>query len=218
MKRETTMYNDCIETIEYRECIIKIYPDETADDPRDWDNFSNMICFHHNYNLGDKHNFSDSHELSDYLKKNKTLNLPLFLLDHSGLRMSTNNFLYCDPGQWDSGQVGIIYVDYEKIRKEYNVKHVTKNIKQKVYKVLESEVYVYDDYLNGNVYGYVTETAAGESIDSCWGFFGETSYMMEQAKSSIDYHIQEKRKEHYNKLKNQIKNNVPLQYRNSLSI
>jgi hypothetical protein len=212
------MYNDCIDTIEYRECIIKIYPDNDAENPRSWDNLGTMVCFHRDYDLSDKHNFSDSQELLDYLKRNKTINLPLFLLDHSGLRMSTGDFFYCDPGQWDSGQVGIIYVDYEKIRKEYSVKHVTKSIKQKVCKVLESEVSTYDDYLSGNIYGFCAETAQGESIGACWGFFGDTAYMIDEAKSSIDYHIEQARKAHYNKLKNQIKQHVPFQYRIPLSI
>ena len=38
---------------------------------------------------------------------------------------------------------------------------------------LQSEVRVYDKYLTGDVYGYVVENEAGETVESCWGFFGE---------------------------------------------
>lgn len=39
----------------YKNKTIKIVPDEYADNPRNWDNQTNMACFHKNYILGDKH-------------------------------------------------------------------------------------------------------------------------------------------------------------------
>jgi hypothetical protein len=37
-------------------------------------------------------------------------------------------------------------------------------------------VSVYDDYLTGNVYGFIVEERNGddwEEVDSCWGFYGD---------------------------------------------
>ena len=31
----------------------------------------------------------------------------------------------------------------------------------------------WNDYLSGNVYGYVVEDERGEHLDSCWGFYGD---------------------------------------------
>ena len=42
-----------------------------------------------------------------------------------------------------------------------------------VEKVLRGEVKVYDQYLQGDVYGYVIEDADGEEIDSSWGYYGD---------------------------------------------
>ena len=220
--------NNCIETIEYRNQTIKIYPDEDCESPREWDNLGTMICFHKRYNLGDKHNldsddFSGWEEMYTYLVKKMKAYIvcPLYLYDHSGLRIKIGNFYGLLPqghAEFDSGQIGFIYVTAEKIHKEYNVKRITKPIREKVIKILNSEVNVYDDYLTGNVYGYIAETTDGDNIDSCWGFIGDTDYMISEAKSAIDWYIKNKCKVHCEKLKMQIKSHVELIYRKPLII
>ena len=41
------------EDISYKGYIIKIFQDEMAENPREWDNLGTMVCFHPDYNLGD---------------------------------------------------------------------------------------------------------------------------------------------------------------------
>ena len=93
--------------------------------------------------------------------------LPVYLLDHSGLSVSTTDFN--DP--WDSGQTGIIFASFDKIREEYGVETVTPEIRQKAEDLLRGEVEQYDAYLNGECYGYELYKN-GEVVDSCWGFTG----------------------------------------------
>ena len=43
---------------------------------------------------------------------------------------------------------------------------------------MESEVFIYDQYLTGQVYGIITEefdpdTGTWEEQDSCWGYFSD---------------------------------------------
>ena len=57
--------NDLVKTLDYRGFSINIYADENAQDPRKWDNFGHMACFHNNYNLGDDHIFDSPQDLSD---------------------------------------------------------------------------------------------------------------------------------------------------------
>lgn len=95
--------------------------------------------------------------------------LPLYLYDHSGITMNTTGF--SDP--WDSGQVGVIYVDPDEIRKEWQMEDATNELVwEKGYEVLRAEVDEYDKYIQGEVYGYVLEDAEGNEVDSCWGFIG----------------------------------------------
>lgn len=98
--------------------------------------------------------------------------LPLYLYDHSGITMSTGQFA-CP---WDSGQVGYIICDNETIEREWG------GDLDLAEKCLRGEVSVYDDYITGNVYGFIVEERETcdvngecddwEEVDSCWGFYG----------------------------------------------
>jgi len=174
---------DLAEKIEYKKYAIEIYYDSNGNDPRkDFDHLGKMICFHSRYSLGDEKG-TDPRETMTFLKNSKAIYLPLYLYDHSGLTMSTGPF----SCPWDSGQVGWIYASPESVRKEFG-KRITKQIKEKVLKILEAEVAEYDSYLKGEVYGYQVKNEDGEEIDSCWGFIGDPKEngLIEQAQNAVD--------------------------------
>ena len=180
---------------EYKGHSIKIFSDDMCESPREWDNLAEMVCFHGMYNLGDKHDFSTPDELHEFLDREDVLYLPLYLYDHSGITMNTTGY-HCP---WDSGQVGYIYITYDKIRKEMvlpkgkhyrPIKNITEKVKQYVYDRLRGEVKTYDDFITGNVYGFSVEKD-GEDVDSCWGFLGDYDdpdySALAEAKSIIDF-------------------------------
>ena len=204
---------DAIYREEYKGHKISIYIDELVDGPREWENLGKMICWHNRYNLGDEqpredpqewlHQLALSHteydEIDQYSDRFNNLEnmtdaqlwdilnrhyifLPLYLYDHSGITMNTSGF-HCP---WDSGQVGWIYVSLEDVRKEYGKKRVSRQLREKVEEYLKSEVKVYDQYLRGEVYGFVVEDQEGEHVNSCWGFYGDyDGYVLEEARQSI---------------------------------
>ena len=57
---------------EYKGYSIKLFQDEDSESPRDWDNLGHMICFHPNYDLGDKHNMTPE-ELLELVKRKDVL-------------------------------------------------------------------------------------------------------------------------------------------------
>ena len=193
------MRNEPVTTERIDNYEIEIYQDESPESPRRWDNLGTMICFHRRYNLGDKGNFFDPEDFNSWKEQRKWIEksikpyviLPLYLYDHSGITISTSPFGCI----WDSGQVGWIWVTKEKIKEEYGVKYITKEIIRKVTDCLESEVKTYDEYLRGDVYGYkvfkVSECSLGhehrEELDSCWGFYGE-EHCMDEAKGIVSYY------------------------------
>lgn len=153
---------------------VKLFHDQDAESPRDWDNLGTMVCFHGRYNLGDKHGM-DLEEAQALENSPDVISLPLYLYDHSGITMNTTGF-HCP---WDSGKVGFIYVTLDKVREEYSVKRISKKTRENVLGVLRGEVEAYDQYLTGDVYGYVVavdtedeEFDDADPIESCWGFFG----------------------------------------------
>ena len=175
---------------------IKIYYDDHAESPREWDNLGTMVCGHSRYNLGDKHQFGGGREfLLDLLDltdecvldidqlliraERIAVILPVYLYDHSGLAMNTTGF-HCP---WDSGQVGFIYVTLAEIRREYSVKRVSQKRRETVADYLRGEVQTFSDYISGAVYGYVVEKD-GEDLDSCWGFVGDyEKYCLDEARA-----------------------------------
>lgn len=162
---------------------LEIFQDESPECPRGWDNLGTMVCFHGRYNLGDKHSYRHEdydgwQEMKDAIIENENVHtiLPLYLYDHSGITMNTTGFS-CG---WDSGQVGWIFVSKDKVKKE--------GIDEsKVEEYLRGEVFTYDQYLTGDVYGFVISEMSTcnqghehlKEVDSCWGFYGEDCCMEE---------------------------------------
>lgn len=183
------------ETEQYKGYTIKIVQDPDPMSPREWDNLGTMVCFHNHYDLGDKghgYNSGDFEGWDDLrrhleIEEGARIILPLALIDHSGISMYISSGAHpMDPGGWDSGQVGFYFVTAEQLRKEYSVKRITKAIEAKAEEVLRNEVKVYNDYLTGNVYGYIIEDPDGEQIDSCGGFVGEPDYCLDEAQGIVD--------------------------------
>lgn len=167
-------------TIENQKYILKIFDDFEATNPREFENLGTLICFHKQYNLGDKTKLKTSdflswNELKKYLykKERALIIIPIFLYDHSGITINTTGFA-CP---WDSGQIGFIYVSKEKVRDEFKCKRISKKLKEQISQILCSEVNIYNDYLSGNVYGFsVTDKNTREEISCCYDFYG-TDYM-----------------------------------------
>lgn len=212
------------DSLDYRGYKIKIEQDSDPQNPRtDSDPMGTMVCFHNRYDLGDKHDYrtadySNWQELEQAIieREGDCIILPLYLYDHSGLRIKIGSFAGLLPqghAEFDSGRVGLIYLTKKKAIAEYGKKKFTKTIQEKAINYLASEIDTYDDYLSGNVWGYVVEDKAGNTIDSCWGFYGDTEYPIKEAKSVIDYRIKEEREKHAARLKAQIKNRVFLDHR-----
>lgn len=159
------------------EYTLTVEQDDYAEDPREWDNLCTMICWHHDYSLGDKHKYDDSDEFMNYIlhkvcgmeyedfeelptrekyklicESDKVYIKKINLYDHSGITVSTSeNYPYND--RWDSSRVGFIYVTKERVLKEIaNADEVNWTAIADEY--IEDEMETYDDYLRGNVYSW----------------------------------------------------------------
>jgi len=206
---------EAIETVKYKKHTIEIFPDEHCENPiQTWDVLGEYLCWHRRYNLGNSDRFTTPDEVVAYARQTQSLLFPLFLYDHSGIVLSLSNSHYPFTDQWDAGQLGFILVDREKVLKEFGKKRLTKQLKQKIGQIIEGEVETYNQYLAGDVYGYVV-SRDNEHIDSCWGYYGQDDCLSE-ARSIVDYEVEKAVKKHCQKVKQWIRSKVPLIYRSSL--
>lgn len=150
---------------------LEIIQDEYGESPREWDNICEMICFHNRYSLGDKTDINPSdynswEEMIDANSLPSDIVVPLYLYDHGSLSISTAPF----SCSWDSGQVGFAIIPVNKIVLEYgDDSDISRALARKC---LEAEIETYNQYLQGEIYGYVLKDENNEEIDSCWGFYG----------------------------------------------
>ncbi len=108
--------------------------------------------------------------------ESKYIALSISVYEYSGITINKRNFDMYQNNR------GIIFVSKDKVRKEYSVKRISKELEQKVLKILESEIKTYDQYLLGDVWGFrkyqlvkcdKCGSCVEEDLDSCWGFYGD---------------------------------------------
>lgn len=171
-----------LETYERAGLKVSIFQDLDPENPRQWSNVGTMVCFHNRYDLGDQHeyhadDFDNWNKLKERLVKDgAAIIFPLYLYDHSGITISTSSF----NSSWDSGQVGFIFATGDDIKEAYQTKNLTDDVIARAKEGMEQEVRTYDQYLTGDVYGFVVESIEtcdhneehAEHLESCWGFYG----------------------------------------------
>lgn len=153
---------------------LKIYADDSAEDPRKHSEpLGTMACMHRRYTLGDVQpkSIEEMHEMI----KDAAVCLPIYMYDHSGITIRTSPF----SCPWDSGQIGYIFISKEKARKEFG--RLTKKTLANITECLIGEIKTYDQYLTGDVYGFVItrnckcnncDDNHDKLLDTCWGFYG----------------------------------------------
>lgn len=181
--------------------LVEITYDPDPINPRiDFDNLAIIACFHSRHSLGDQ-NRNDfpwpntgegAQKFQEWLNEhqNEVVYKPLNLYEHGGMTLSTSSgYPYND--RWDSSSVGVIYVEKEKILKEFGIKEWGPEAEEKANVLLDSEVKVYDQYLRGEVFGSVIrDTEKDEEINSCWGFFGDSEECMAEAEERVKQYIE----------------------------
>lgn len=149
-------YDSTIAKGEADEWLVKIGLDTDPLDPREGGgNYSTIVDWHKDYSFGEEKLergvYANEYEaLIKHLPKpiEEYFYLPIYLLDHSGLRLSTTSFA-CDPGGWDSGQVGWIYIhkdDFLELSTEKSAEEY-----------LKGEIEMMDMFCAGDVYAYSIE-------------------------------------------------------------
>ncbi len=166
---------------------VKIMHDIDPESPREWDQLGVIAGFHRRYNIGDNDPAalldggtisSDDYDgwdemEADLRRRGAVCIKPLYLYDHGGTSISTRSFAGRSlHAEWDSGRVGFVFTTRDRMQGTLGKARLTAYTRQRVVEILEAEVEEYDQYMRGDVYGYVIEDGSGNHVDSCWGFYG----------------------------------------------
>jgi hypothetical protein len=187
---------------------IKIYQDENALSPKEFNENENddsvfLTAFHREFWV--ESNFFSKEDCQSIAETMKHTDYHVFGLEayiHSGVTLSIRNEGNFPDRRWDVSYLGLVFVS----------KKETKS-RKKAYSIAKSLIAEWNDYLSGNVYGFVIEKE-GDHIDSCWGFYGDyETYCLIEARNELNAIIKQENKEHCDRLKNYIKSKVNLQYR-----
>jgi hypothetical protein len=193
----------------YKGYKIKLTQDDSPENPRSWDCLGTFVSghrreWHGDTTVGQRQHSKESHceyqfdswqEVHDLIKQEQAISLPVYIYSHSGETVSTSNNHYPFTDPWDAGRLGLIFVTADKIRAEFKVKRISKQVRAKVAKILESEIETYNQWLTGDVWGYeifgpdCEDLESADSIDSCWGYY-RSEFALEQAKAGVDLIIE----------------------------
>lgn len=194
---------------------LKIEPDDDPINPvKEYDLAGTMVFFHDRMTLGHPHDFKndlmpededgyqDHYEDSrsgfmQWMKDNESriLAIPVYAYEHGGITIRAGG-KGVGWDSFDSGQLGYIYITHDNIRKEWGKhgKRISKAEFAKAEACLIAEVNAYDDYLNGNCYGYrVMDKETGETLDSCGGFLGDEEECRAEGEASAKFYEKERR-------------------------
>lgn len=151
---------------------IEVFREQHPEDPLVFDSAVVLECSHGRYDLGDKDAPTDKYDSWAGIRgkiedENNVLAIrPLFLLDHSGISISTTPF----QSSWDSGKVGWAYIT-EESADEIGIRDQDRET-EKLEQWIEARVSNYDDYLRQNIFRYVLKDEDGEELDACGGIYG----------------------------------------------
>lgn len=153
-----------------------IFHDEDARSPRKDDdgNVASFFFLTQNFRLDEldiDNSEAESWEDVEKLIKSKygsdiALIKPVYMYKHSGVSLS-----YSKTCPFDSGKIGYSVLLKSKIRELHNIKNVTKKYIEKEEKMMDSELSLYSDWLNGDVYCVTVEDQNGDIVESCGSFY-----------------------------------------------
>lgn len=200
-----------IETEDYGNVRIEIAYDEWAQEnnPRDWFNITTIIGWHRRNEIGDVNIRSDSYTSWDDMIESvmdeyePVMIAPLYWYEHSGatckmgvpLDTSGNvsaddlagfRSLCLDDAGWDSGVAGLVLVTPKALAE-------AGTDPADVEQVARQEIETYARWIEGNVFGYVVSILTtcdhgdehADTLDSCWGFVGESDYCLSEARAYV---------------------------------
>lgn len=159
-----------------------VYRDPNPESPADWDSLGQIVYTSSRYALGTRRiTRALMDQIREGIASGELVGLPVFAYVHSGamIRAAESNPFSCP---WDSGQSGYVYCTHKRAIQEFGLPE--KVARREALRVMVREVEVFNQYLQGDVYGYRIMQGDDE-VDSCWGLYG-LDYAVQAAKEAVE--------------------------------
>lgn len=140
------------------------------------------------YYLGDK--AVDAEVVQEIVNSNDYIYMSVYAYIHSGTSLSTGMGCPDNDDIFRGMHSGIIYISKEDIRKNWNVKRISKKLLKDIYKYMEMEVKEFSQYLNGEIYMFVVEDEYGHLVETCGNFY-DAEIAMTEGKSTAEWVIKD---------------------------
>lgn len=163
-------YNE-VEKIEKDGVVGKLYHDQDAMSPDEWDNLGTLFLENSRYTFGNRVEAETLAEAIEYEREQGHILVPVYLYDYG----SNGATLRASDEEDANGYLVAYPVDIEKLGVEID----------DVERQLKGEIEEWKQYIEGDVYGYSIFTPDGEDEDSLWGLYGR-DYAEEELKSAFE--------------------------------
>jgi len=196
------------ETIEHAGLTIEIHQDTDPIGPNEWgDDGLFLIAGHRDFYVppsSNERNFSMQAEIDKRRETYHIFGLEAYI--HSGVVLALSQEGNFPDRQWDVSQLGVVFAKKSEWR-----------LRKSAEKAARGLIEEWNQYLSGDVYGYIIKDADGYDIpncldSSCWGFYGH-DLVVSEAKEAAEGIAKSIRDKKAAKLKAFIKNKVPISKR-----
>lgn len=166
-----------VETREVGNYTVRFFQDDNPWSPLEWDLLGHVSFFHRDYDFSygrGKTDGSTPERLREIFEDEPCVIVPIHMYEHSGIGFtagSPNRYPFNCPFD-GSPYIGYAWITYAEIREEFKWKRLTKERKERIAGYLCNQIEALNQYVSGDVYGYVVEDPFGEHVSSCWGFYG----------------------------------------------
>jgi hypothetical protein len=148
----------------------------------DYPEYDELVERYENADISEDIYRAEGQKLLNKYKKEPLVWLPVYALIHSGIWLSTTKNFNGYTCKWDTSFAGVIYAEDEAIIKEFG--DLSVRSRGKAIAAFESEIKTYEQFIQGDVYGFSTLDTDGAAIESCGGFFGSDPF-----KNGMSEHI-----------------------------
>lgn len=185
---------------------LRIEQDTDAQSPEEWgDDALFLVADHRQFYVKPPKESTFESVVEDYKKTHHVFGLEAYI--HSGVVLALSREGSFPDRNWDVSQLGAVFVS----KQEWKTRKAAE-------KAARGHIETWNQYLSGDVYGFIVEDSDGEHVDSCWGFYGGEKDALAEGKVMLRHAFETAKKAHEAKLKAQIKNHVPLEKRQALTV